>query len=255
MIKYLLTLPLFITQVFAATIIPFERDLPRAEKYDYIMSNNHESRHFQTLFGSLDGVIYHRGFSIHNAGPNHIVPTTPEHIDHPSREFTFTSNDRARRDNFIWLTDYNGSGYVSDFAETILFFLPRHNQMHVEEMDESMLVTLTTGEEVSFFKKYKTIDSGVLTEEPVDMHPDRSQRKHPQITYNGKGIVLRSDAWGADPRLVKSLSVLKKGLPPCKMSAATFWTQEGFPKFKFVRDEDAYAVIAEKCGPEYLPEI
>lgn len=117
-----------------------------------------------------------------------------------------------------------------------------------------MLVTLSTGEEVSFFTKYKTLNGGVLEEGPLDLHPDRAQRKHAQITYSGKGIIIRSDSWGADPRLAKNVQVLKRGLPACKIAGEAFWTQDGFPKFKFIRDEDAYTVIADKCGKEYLPE-
>ncbi|MCM2350539.1 MAG: hypothetical protein NDI69_11005 [Bacteriovoracaceae bacterium] len=255
MIKSLILFPFLISSALSATIIPFERDVPRVERFDYITANNRESKHYLSHFGSYADELYYRGFGIHNVGPNDIVPTTPEWIDYPSREFFFNTNDHARRDTFIWITDSIGSNSVSDYAETILFFLPRQNQMHVEEHDESLAVTLTTGEEVSFFKKYKTLDGGVLKEEPVDLNPIRSERKHAQLAYSGKGIILRSDAWGADPRLAKTVQVLKAGLPACNISGPTFWTQEGFPKFKFVRDEDAYAVIMEKCGQEYLPEM
>ncbi len=256
MLKYLLTLPLIASSVWAATIVPFERDVPRIDKYYYIMAHNRDSLHYQSQFGADRAEnLYYRGFSIVNHGPNDIVTTTPEQIEHPFRDFSFYNDDRARRDTYIWITDYIGSGYVSDFAETILFFLPRQNQFHVEERSETLEVTLTTGEEVTFFKKYKTFDGGVLTEKPLDMNPVRSERKHAQIGYSGKGIIIRSDAWGADPRLTKKVEILKSGLKPCILPAPLFWTQEGFPKFKYVTDEEAYTVISEKCGPEYLPEI
>lgn len=255
MFKSFFVLPFFITSLGAATIIPFERDVPRVDKYDYITSNNRESKHFRNMFGADDqGQLYYRGFGIQNLGPNHIVPTIPENLENPGRDYYFGTDDRARRDTYLWVTDYNGSGRISDFAETILFFLPRNNQFHVEEQNDSLSVTLSTGEEVSFFTKYKTLNGGVLEEAPLDLHPDRAQRKHAQINYSGKGTIIRSDAWGADPRLAKNVQVLKAGLPACRIAGNVFWTQEGFPKFKFTRDEDAYSVILAKCGKGYLPE-
>lgn len=256
MLKYFFALPFLASSVWAATIIPFERDVARITEYYYITANNLDSKHFQSHYGAdYERNLYYRGFAIMNQGPNDIVPTMPEGLNHPSREFTFLNNDRARRDAFIWLTDYNGSGYVSDYGETILVFLPRHNQFHVEEREETLEVTLTTGEEVTFFKKYKTLDGGVLSEKPVDLNPIRADRKFAQIDYSGNGIMIRNDGWGKDPRLTKNSIVLKKGLKPCTVPSSVFWTQEGYPKFKFVSDEDAYAVIAQKCGAEYLPEI
>lgn len=256
MFKFLIALPLIASSAWAATIVPFERDVPRVDRYYFITANNLDSRHFQSHYGAdHDRNLYYRGFGVTNHGPNDIVPTSPEHIEHPGRDYLFLNDDRGRRDAFIWVTDYIGSGYTSDYGETILFFLPRQNQFHIEEKSETLEVTLTTGEEVTFFKKYKTLDGGVLTEKPLDMNPNRAERNHAQINYSGKGIIIRSDSWGSDPRLTKNVKILKNGLKPCILPGPLFWTQEGFPKFKFVRDEDAYAVIAEKCGAEYLPEI
>lgn len=256
MLKYLIALPLIASSALAATIVPFERDISRIDKYYYIMADNQDSRHYQSHYGADTAEnLYYRGFSIVNHGPNDIVTTKPEHYEHPGREYGFFNNDRARRDTFLWVTDYIGSGNISDYAETILFFLPRNNQFHVEEREETLEVTLTTGEEVTFFKKYKTLDGGMLTEKPLDMNPNRSERKHAQVNYSGKGIIIRSDAWGADPRLTKTVQILKNGLKPCILPGPLFWTQEGFPKFKFVSDEEAYRVIEDKCGAKYLPEI
>lgn len=252
----IMTLILLSTPVFAATVIPFERDVPRVSEYSFITSTNQESRHFSSAFGGDENnELYYRGFYIQNVGPNIIVPTEPTSVDFANREYFFMTDDRSKRDTYIWMTDYIGSGWTSDYFETVLMFLPRKNQMHVEESDQDLIVTLSTGEEVTFFKKYKTLNGGVLKEAPVDFNPNRNMRSHAQISYSGKGTIIRSDAKGADPRLASSVQILKGELKPCKLPGSIFWTQEDFPKFKFVSDEEAYEVIKEKCGTQYLPEI
>lgn len=239
--------------LMAATVIPFEREIPRIEQYSYIASNNQHSLVYNSQFGVDEKENrYWRGFSFYNVGPNDIVTTEPRGLENAFREYFFISDDHSQRDSYLWVTDYNGSGRTSDYLETILFFLPRKNQMHIEEVADRLIVTLTSGEEVILASKNRTIISGILSEEPVDLNPDRSQRKQPRIHYKGKGLVIRSDSRGSDPRLSSSVQILKKGLAPCKLPGKVFWTQEGFPKFKYVTDEEAYRVIEENCGQEYL---
>lgn len=242
------------TSALATTIIPFERDYSRIKTPAYIMSHNHDSINYTSVFvgDEADNLFYH-GFDIQNMGPNEIVPTTPEGIDYANRDWSFVTDDKARKDTYLWLTDYNGSGYMSDFYETIIVFLPRENQFHVEETENELLVTLNTGEEVQFSKKTKAIIGGVIKESPVDFNPTRSQRKFAGLEYNGKGIMIRSDVRANDPRLTPTLQIIKKGLKPCKVASEVFWTQEGFPKFKYITDEEAYTEIKKHCGSEYLP--
>ena len=257
MLKSLILASIISSSAFATTIVPFERDEARIERYNYITSRNDESNVYRTAYGADDAeVLYRRGFSVTNFGPNDIIPTEPnDTFEYPTRDFFFATDDGAKRDTYLWISDYVGSGRTSDYFETMLVFLPRVGQMHVEEGDVNLSVTLTTGEEMLIFKKYKTLNGGVMSERPVDLNPNRAQRKYADITYSGKGVMLRSDAKGADPRLAPFVYVMKKGLPECKVPGPVFWTQDGYPKFKFTRDEDAYAVIKEKCGANYLPEI
>ncbi len=243
----LVSLPLL-----SATIIPFERETPRVDRYHHISSDSRASSNYLSRYGIDDELNrYWRGFSFSNRGPNDIVPAKPEGINYAFRDYFFTSDDHSQRETYLWITDYNGSGRTSDYFETILFFLPRENQMHVEELSDELVVTLGTGEEVIFSTKNKTLLSGVLKEEAVDLNPNRSLRKYARIQYSGKGLIIRSDAKGSDPRLTPSLQVLKNGEAPCKISSETFWTQEGHPKFKFVSDQEALKVIEEKCGVGY----
>ena len=254
MMRLILVATLFCLPALAATIVPFKRDIPRLSQYHYIGSRNTDSNIFSTQYGfDKNDQLFWRGFSLMNVGPNDVVPTEPHDVNFANRDYLFISDDHSRRDTYLWLTDYAGYGRTADYFETLLFFLPRENQMHAEDLGDRVIVTLTTGEEVVFASKSRTILEGVLKELPLDMNPDRAVRQHAQIKYEGKGIIIRSDTKGSDPRLAASVQVIKKGFAPCKLPGSTFWTQEGFPKFKFTRDEDAYAVIRQKCGEQYLP--
>lgn len=254
--NFILLLTLCAGLAQAGTIIPFERDVPRIHQYYYLTSVFDQSSFFRTSLGADNNEeLYFRGYSIINTGPNDIIPTFPDSMDYPSREFFISANDHAKRDTYIWVTDYVGSGRISDYFESIMVFLPRKNQPHVEEVGDNLILTLTTGEEVVLFKKYKTIIGGVLSEKALDFNPDRNQRKFVQLDYTGEGLIIRSDAKGNDPRLTKTAQIIKKGQPVCEIPLKEFWTQEGHPKFKFVKDEDAYALIKEKCGSEYIPSI
>ena len=254
MLKTILITSILSSASFAATIIPFERELPRLNKYDFVTSQYQSSDFYSDDFaGDKDENLYKQGFSLINMGPNDIVTTTPQNFEFPNRNFSFVTDDGSRRETYLWLTDSNGSGSVSDYFETAMVFLPRENQMHIEESGESLIVTLTTGEEVIFDKNQRTVKGGVFSEGTLDMTENRAQRSHARIKYTGKGIVIRSDSNGSDPRLAKTLQVMKTGLTSCKLPSSTFWTQENWPKFKYATDQEVYAVITAKCGKKYLP--
>lgn len=240
---------LMASHAFGSTIIPFERDQPRYTVMDYLTSNNSQSLFFTTNFaGFKTGVEIYRGFGISNMGPNDIVTSEPTGFDFPSRDFEFTMDDHSRQETYLWLTDYNGSGRVSDRYETVMMFFPRENQVFVEELDEVLLVTLPTGEDVAFDKKYKTITGGALVEGPLNYKGGFALFK-----YRGKGFALRLDAKGADPRNTNVLRVQKNNLPDCQVETEKFWNRGSFPRFKYSRDEDVYQIVRDNCGEEYLP--
>lgn len=252
--KIVLTTLMFTSLAFGATIVPFEREVPRVEKYSFLGSGSSESgNYFIEYAGDENDVEYSQGFGILNQGPNLIVPEQPYSMEMIQRSYSFVTNDGSQRENYIWVTDSNGSGRISDLFESVIVFLPRVGQMHIEENSDSLLVTLSTGEEVVFSSSHKAITGGVLSEAPVDLNPNRANRQFAGIKYSGKGIMIRSDSRAADPRLGKSLQVIKEGLKPCVLSKDSFWTQEGYPQFKFVKDEDAFQLIKDRCGAEYLP--
>lgn len=244
---------LLLTISLATTVIPFERDISRLPEPSYLQSSTSASgNYFEDWAGDENETLFYQGFSFMNMGPNEIVTSTPQDLDYAYRNYSFVTEDHAKRDVYLWLTDYNGAGYVSDLFETIMVFLPRENQMAIEDSGEQLTVTLTTGETVIFSSKDKTILGGVMSEEPLDYNPDRAQRKFAQVKYNGKGLMIRSDVRGNDPRLVKTSKIFKGDKRPCEVRTDLFWTKENFPQFKYVSDEAAYAVIAQHCGQNFL---
>ena len=252
MIKMLVLFSLLLNSAWSQTTIPFLRDVPRIAEYAFVSSSAQDSDHFRTSFsGDLNDNLYFKGYTIQNMGPNDIIPTEPTSIDFPSREFFFVTDDNAKRDTYLWITDYVGSGATADYFETVMVFLPRVSQQSMQEVGDEIHANLATGEEVVFFKKYKTLLRGVLSEGALDFNPDRTKRSHAQISYFGKGIIIRSDTKGSDPRLARRVKIIKNNLPTCELPGSLFWTQVDFPKFKFVNDEDALKLIGQKCGPQY----
>lgn len=230
----------------------FERDTPRIHAYDFVTSRQFEGPLVWRYGGDSKNNLYYRGFSFTNYGPNDIIWDPPvDFLNTPFREFFFQTDDMSRRDTYLWVTDYNGSGRTSDFFESVFVFLPRLSPMKVVEGDEDLEVTISTGEKISFIKKYRTLDSNLMTEGPVDLNTDRNLRQFPQIHYHGEGLIIRSNAKGRDPRLSKTVEIIKGNLKPCILSGDLFWTQEGHPKFKFIHDADAMKVIEKGCGAEF----
>ena len=255
MLKILL-MCLFSTSLWAGDIVPFVRDEPRVSEFFYITSTGQDSNFFRTAFGfDHNDAPYFRGFSMLNIGPNKIVPTAPIGMDYANREYFLGTLDQAKRDTHLWITDYPGTGVISDYFESMLVFFPRKSQQYITETQKELIMTLTTGEDVIFLKEERVIIGGVLSEGTMDYNPNRLQRKFAEISYSGEGLMIRANSKGSDPRLGKTAQISKKGLPVCNLPVSDFWTQEGHPKFKFVTDEEAYAHISKKCGAEYIPTI
>lgn len=249
--KYLVTLLLLPLISVAES---FERETPRIHAYNFVTSRQFDGPLIWKYGGDQEGNLYFRGFSLINYGPNDIIWDPPvDFLNTPSREYYFMSDDNSRRDTYLWVTDYNGSGRTSDFFESVFVFLPRLTPPQVSENGEYLNVTLPTGEEIRFIEKYVTLDSPLLIEEPLDLNPDRNLRQHISLKYSGEGIIIRSDSKGSDPRLAKTVEVIKGDLKPCKLPGSLFWTQENFPKFKFIHDQEVFDLIEKECGIEFLP--
>ena len=131
--------------------------------------------------------------------------------------------------------------------ETLMVFIPRENQFHIEEVGDELAITLPTGEEAIMSSKKKVFLRGVLSEKAIDMNPDRSQRKFAQVDYSGIGMVIRVDKRAGDPRLDTKAKILRAGEPECVVASSEFFTQEDWPHFRFVSDDDVQRRVSDLC--------
>jgi hypothetical protein len=146
---------------------------------------------------------------------------------------------------------------LSDLMNSLMHFFPRRFLPAIVNFDGRNILTLPTGEEVEFNAQTHEISAGVLAEGPVDLNPDRSARKFPTVVYNGKGVVVRANARGADPRLGTTATITNGSpLPSCDKGAACqqcqvpardLWDQSGAVRFKFATDEEFDRFLLARC--------
>jgi hypothetical protein len=119
-------------------------------------------------------------------------------------------------------------------------------------------VKLPTGEEVAFDPDTYEILGGVFVEAPVDLNPDRSARMFAGLRYSGRGVVIRADARGADPRLGTTATITVGAASAeceetvcnnqCRVPAQELWHQKGAFRFKFSTDEAFDRYLLARCG-------
>src|SRR5262245_31627883 len=147
------------------------------------------------------------GFEFSNHGGNRILPPRRDALKNQlfTRDFQFRFDERARQDIHLAVADWAPSRdhqfRLSELMNSQIHFFPRNFLPAIVSFKGRHLVTLPTGEEVQFDAKTLEILSGVLSETPVDLNPDRSARKFPGIEYHGRGLMVRADARGSDPRI------------------------------------------------------
>jgi hypothetical protein len=194
------------------------------------------------------------GFDLINQGPNRIVPRRGGIGSGPERDFRFSFQDRARQNIILMVTDVP-TEYLSHMMESYFYFFPRRILPAIQ-WDESdpqgprATVYLPTGESVHFDGRTKEILGGVLEEvSPIDLGPDRFKRKFAQIRYRGKGLMIRVDKRGGDPRL-GTVATLTLGGRTCKMSSALLFNQGEHSQVEFLypTDEEFNEVVNKHCG-------
>jgi hypothetical protein len=119
-------------------------------------------------------------------------------------------------------------------------------------------VTLPTSEVVEFDAKTYEVLGGVLSEGPVDLNPNKAARKFPAVNYVGKGVVVRVNARGNDPRLGTTATITtgspasncRKGTrcTQCQVPSKELWEQDGAVRFKFPTDEEFDRYLISRCG-------
>jgi hypothetical protein len=140
---------------------------------------------------------------------------------------------------------------------TVMHFFPRTFVPAIARTDGRTIVTLPTGETVEFDGQTHEVLSGALAETPVDLSPDKTARRFPSISYIGKGVVVRADSRGTDPRL-GTMATITTGSPAadceggacsqCRVPSKELWEQTGATRFRFPSDMDFDRYLLSRCG-------
>jgi len=204
------------------------------------------------------------GFEFSNYGGNRILPPRRDAAKNQffTRDFQFRFDERARQDIHLLIADWVPSRdrqfRLSELMNSLMHFFPRNYLPAIVKFTDRNLVTLPTGEEVEFDSKTHEILEGVFSEAPVDLNPDRVARKFPSIDYQGKGVMVRVNARGTDPR-IGTTATITTGTPPrdcakgidcnrCQVPSRELWDQTGAVRFKFPTDEDFDRFLLARCG-------
>src|SRR5215471_14792762 len=204
------------------------------------------------------------GFEFSNRGGNPILPNRYD-INKSllfTRDFQFRFEDRARQDIYLELTDWAPSRdkqfRLSELMSSVIHFFPRNHLPAIDRLGGRIIVTLPTGEEVEFDAKSNEVLGGVFSEAPVDLNPDKTTRKFPRIDYTGKGVVVRVNSRGTDPR-IGTIAVITTGSPVancekgagcdrCQVPSKELWEQRGAVRFRFSTDEEFSRYLLARCG-------
>lgn len=227
--------------------------------HDYMESRSHGE--ITISRGSLSPENITEEFSFDNMGPNKIVSGQDS-----SRTFRFSYLEQARQ-NIAMEIDDSPNDTVSHTMHSIFMFFPRKIMPVVEQLSQTLQVTLPTGELLIFNKDSNEIVGGVFEEGPVDIGPDRFKRHYADLKYKGKGILLRVNARGQSPQLgqFENLKIDTefgiKGSADvliingatgqrCRRPKADFWEPIDVSpiEFKFATDESFDSYLKKNCG-------
>jgi hypothetical protein len=203
------------------------------------------------------------GFEFSNRGGNRILPPRYDIGKNLlfTRDFQFRFDDRARQDIQLFISDWAPSRdkqfRLSELMNSVLHFFPRNYLPAILGSDARYVVTLPTGEQVEFDAKTREILGGVFSETAVDLNPDRAARKFPGVNYLGKGVVVRANARGTDPR-IGSTATITTGTPvpdcdkgaacnQCQVPSKELWHQNGAVRFKFSTDQEFDRYLLSRC--------
>jgi hypothetical protein len=204
------------------------------------------------------------GFEFSNRGGNRILPPRYDIGKNLlfTRDFQFRFDDRARQDIQLFISDWAPSRdkqfRLSGLMNSVLHFFPRNYLPAILGSDARYVVTLPTGEQVEFDAKTREILGGVFSETAVDLNPDRAARKFPGVNYVGKGVVVRANARGTDPR-IGNRATITTGTPAsdcdkgaacsqCEVPSKELWHQNGAVRFRFSTDQEFDRYLSSRCG-------
>jgi hypothetical protein len=204
------------------------------------------------------------GFEFSNHGGNRILPQRHDIAKNSffTRDFQFRFDDRARQDIHLSITDWVPSRdrqfRLSELMTSVLHFFPRNYLPAIVTSLDHNIVTLPTGEEVEFDAKTHEVVAGVFTETPVDPNPDKSARRFPGIDYHGKGVLVRANSRGTDPRIGTAAIITTVAPAPdcakgaacnrCHVPSRELWEQNGAVRFRFSTDQEFDRYLLSRCG-------
>ena len=204
------------------------------------------------------------GFEFSNTGGNPVLPPRRDALKNQffTRDFQFRFDERARQDIYLLISDWVPSRdrqfRLSELMNSLIHFFPRVMLPAIVNVGDRDIVTLPTGEEVIFDAETHEIRGGVLVEAPVDLNPDRGARRFAGIEYKGKGVIVRANSRGTDPR-IGTTAIISNGAPraecapgadcaKCQVPAREIWEQSGAVRFKFFSDKDFDRFLLSRCG-------
>ncbi len=200
------------------------------------------------------------GFELSNRGGNRILAERRNISKNQlyTRDFQFRFDDRAKQDIHLSITDWVPSRdkqfRLSNLMNSVLLFFPRNFVPAIAAFGNSTVVTLPTGEKVEFDAKTYEVVNGVFEEAPVAL----STPRFPAVKYIGKGLTVRVDSRGNDPRIATVATITTgspdpncvkgQGCSQCRVAAKDLWDQKDSVRFKFATDEDFDRYLRARCG-------
>jgi len=181
-------------------------------------------------------------FKVFNAGPNRVV--SGGSFDR-RREWSFYSPNFATQDLGFYVEDYNGSDFSNSQRSYVMLF-PRKTLSSVQVSGNDKIVTLPTGETVTFNQRTNEIVSGAF----VEAGKLGSSSSAPVVKYQGQGVMVRADSVGVNEPKQARLATITKGSQTCKVPSSELWQQGNSSQlnFKFPSDSQFNSYLKARCG-------
>jgi hypothetical protein len=187
-----------------------------------------------------------------NTGKNRIVTKEDQHDGKgPNRWFVMDFPERARQDITLMIMDSPNEN-TSEVMVSSFYFFPRRVLPRIQwpappadgpSSSSDVVITLPNEETFAIDPNTKEIRSGVLTETgPLDLNPSRFLRKFARIEYSGKGVMIRVNKRGEDPRLNTTAEISKRigsQTQVCKVASKKLFRDDPKSNLAFLFPTDA----------------
>jgi hypothetical protein len=214
----------------SVTTSGYDRDEPRDTSFEHLTFLDQEKNGFDKGFiKTKEAEMIPMGIRLKSNEPN-------------ERSWWFVSKDNSKRETYLWLSDENGSGKVSQTKESIVVMIPRKVLPSAKVINDEIHVTLPTSEIVVYDKKTKIIKSGVF-------EVGKQGNDYASLKYNGPGISIRVNHRGGDPRRISGKAVVTQRGVTCEVSASNLWQKDS--DFKYNDDQQLVDFLNSKCGKKF----